>query len=261
MARNSLEALKVVVIGGSGLIGAKVVANLTGLGHEAIPASPRSGVDTLTGAGLSDALAGAQVVVDVSNSPSFADDDVMHFFSTSTRNLLAAERAADVGHHVALSVVGAPRNPDSGYLRAKAAQEWLIGDSGVPYSIVRATQFYEFFSMIADSAQDGDVVRLPHALVQPIAADDVATAVTRAATDAPLDGSTEIAGPEQFGMDDFVRTGLAALGDSRRVVADAQAPYFGEVIDDQSIVPADRATIYPTRFADWLTSHSTGAAR
>jgi uncharacterized protein YbjT (DUF2867 family) len=257
----TLKVLKVVVIGGTGLIGSKVVANLTELGHEAIAASPQSGVNTLTGEGLSEVLAGAQVVVDVSNSPSFADDDVMHFFTTSTSNLLAAERATGVEHHVALSVVGSDRNPNSGYLRAKDAQEELIKESGAAYSIVRATQFYEFVTAIADSAADGNVVRLPHALMQPMAAEDVATAVTRAVTGAPVNGVTEIAGPEKIGMDDFIRTGLAAQGDPRQVVADSQAPYFGEVIDDHSIVPADGATIFPTRFADWLGSHVTSGAR
>ena len=253
--------MKIVVIGGTGLIGSKVVANLTELGHEAVAASPKLGVDTLTGEGLLEALAGAQVVVDVSNSPSFADDDVMHFFTTSTPNLLAAERATGVGHHVALSVVGSDRNPNSGYLRAKDAQEKLIKESGAAYSIVRATQFYEFVSQIAGSATDGDVVRLPHALMQPMAADDVATAVTRAVIAAPVNGITEVAGPEKIAMDDFIRTGLAAQGDPRQVVADSQAPYFGEVIDDHSIVPADGATTFPTRFADWLASHVTSGTR
>jgi uncharacterized protein YbjT (DUF2867 family) len=254
-------SLKVVVIGGTGLVGSKVVANLTEQGHDAIAASPQSGVNTLTGEGLTEALAGAQVVVDVSNSPSFADDDVMHFFTTSTGNLLAAERAAGVEHHVALSVVGSDRNPNSGYLRAKDAQERLIKESGSAYSIVRATQFYEFVAQIAGSATEGNVVRLPHALMQPMAAEDVATAVTRAVTGAPVNGVTEVAGPEKIAMDDFVRTGLAAQGDTRQVVADSQAPYFGEVIDDHSIVPVDGATTFDTRFTDWLASHVTSEAR
>jgi uncharacterized protein YbjT (DUF2867 family) len=254
-------SLKVVVIGGTGLIGSKVVANLAELGHDAVAASPQSGVNTLTGEGLAEALAGAQVVLDVSNSPSFADDDVMHFFTTSTGNLLAAERAAGVEHHVALSVVGSDRNPGSGYLRAKDAQEKLIKESGAAYSIVRATQFYEFVAQIADSAAEGNVVRLPHALMQPMAADDVATAVTSAVTGVPLNGVTEIAGPDKIAMDDFIRTGLAARGDTRQVVADSQAPYFGEVIDDRSIVPVGDATTFGTRFADWLASHVTSEAR
>ena len=253
--------MKVVIIGGTGLIGSKVVANLTELGHQAISGLTQTGVDTLTGEGLAEAFSGAQVVVDVSNSPSFADDDVLQFFTTSTTNLLAAEQAAGVGHHVALSVVGAAGVPDSGYMRAKAAQEKLIKESGTPYSIVRATQFYEFVTRIADSATDGDTVRLPHALMQPLAAEDVATAVTHAAAGQPVNGATEIAGPEKIAMDDFVRTGLAAHGDPRVVVADPKAPYFGAVIDDTSIVPLGSATIFPARFADWLVTTAPSGAR
>lgn len=244
--------MKVVVIGGTGLIGAKVVTKLTARGHEAIPASPRTGVDTLTGEGLAQALTGAQVVVDVSNSPSFDDEPVLNFFTTSTRNLLAAEQRAGVGHHVALSVVGADCVPDSGYLRAKTAQENLIKESATPYSIVRATQFYEFVDSIAASATDGNTVRLPHALMRPIAAEDVATAVTSAAIGRPINGIAEIAGPEMFGMDDFVRTGLVARDDPRQVVTDPAAPYYGAVIDDGSIVPGPGATLFATRFTDWL---------
>lgn len=256
--------MKIVIIGGTGLIGSKVVANLIAHGHEAVAASPSSGVNTLTGAGLAEALAGAQVVVDVSNSPSFEDGPVLDFFTTSTSNLLAAERAAGVGHHVALSVVGAGSVPGSGYLRAKAAQDNLIKESGVPYTIVRATQFYEFVATIADVATDGMIVRLPHALMQPIAADDVATAVTRAVTNRlgrPVNGITEIAGPEQFGMDDFVRTGLSAMGDPRQVVTDPRATYFGADIDDTSIVPGGSAVVYPTLFADWLAANTHAGAR
>jgi uncharacterized protein YbjT (DUF2867 family) len=251
--------MKVVVIGGTGLIGSEVVTKLTALGHQAIPASPRTGVDTLTGQGLAEAVAGAQVVVDVSNSPSFDDEPVLHFFTTSTRNLLAAEQAAGVGHHVALSIVGADGVPDSGYLRAKVAQENVIKESASPYSIVRATQFYEFVDAIAASATDGNTVRLPHAAIQPIAATDVATAVTRAAIGRPINGTTEIAGPETFGMDDFVRTGLAAREDPRQVVTDPAAPYFGAVIDDHSIVPGPGATIFTTRFTDWLVASASAA--
>lgn len=250
--------MKVVVIGGTGLIGSKVVAKLNELGHDAVAASPRSGVDTVSGEGVAEALAGAQVVVDVTNSPSFADDDVLAFFTTSTANLLAAERAQGVGHHVALSVIGAAGVPDSGYMRAKVAQEKLIAESGVPYTIVRATQFYEFVEAIAGSATDGQTVRLPHAAMQPIAAEDVATGVTRAAAGAPVDGAIEIAGPEKIAMDDFVRTGLAAKGDPREVIADPQAPYFGAVIDDRSIVPlgaAESLTVFETTFAQWLSAH------
>jgi len=246
--------MKVLVIGGSGLIGSQVIANLTGLGHEAVSASPRSGVDTVTGEGLAEAVAGAHTVVDVSNSPSWADDDVLHFFTTSTRNLLAAERAAGVQHHVALSIVGADRTQESGYMRAKIAQEKLIEESGAPYSIVRATQFFEFVTGIGDSMTDGATVRAPHGAFQPIAAADVATAVTRAATGDPTNGIINIAGPEKLGMDDFIRTDLAAHGDPRQVETDPTARYYGAVLDDHSIVPLDDedATIYPTRFSDWL---------
>jgi uncharacterized protein YbjT (DUF2867 family) len=255
--------MKVLVIGGSGLIGSQVIANLTELGHEAVAASPRSGVDTVTGEGLAEAVAGAHTVVDVSNSPSFDDEPVMHFFTTSTRNLLAAERAAGVQHHVALSIVGADRAQESGYMRAKCAQEKLIEESRSPYSIVRATQFFEFVDPIADSATDGDTVHLPHAAFQPVAAQDVATAVTRATIGQPLNGTINIAGPEKLGMDDFIRTRFAASGDPRQVVTDPSAPYFGTVIDDHSIVPSDdeRATIYPTRFSDWLASRARSGAQ
>ena len=263
--RGTLKGLimKFVVIGGSGLIGSQVVTNLIELGHEAVPASPRSGVNSVTGEGLAEALAGAHTVVDVPNSPSFDDEPVLHFFTTSTRNLLAAERAAGVQHHVALSIVGADRVPESGYMRAKIAQEKLITESGSPYSIVRATQFMEFVDAIADSATDGNTVRLPHAAIQPIAAKDVATAVTRAAVGQPLNGIVNIAGPEKFGMDDFIRTRFAASGDPRQVVTDPSAPYYGAVIDDHSIVPGDdeAATIYPTRFSDWMASHMPGEAQ
>lgn len=246
--------MKIVVIGGTGLIGSKVVAKLTEQGHDAVGVSPRTGVDTISGEGVAAALTGAQVVVDVTNSPSFADDDVLEFFTTSTRNLLAAEREQGVGHHVALSVVGADGVADSGYMRAKVAQETLIAESGVPYTIVRATQFYEFVEAIAGSATDGDTVRLPHAAMQPIAAEDVATGVTRAAVAEPVNGAVQIAGPEKIAMDDFVRTGLAAKNDSRKVIADPAAPYFGAVIDDHSIVPAGPATLFETTFADWLSA-------
>ncbi|GAB7144695.1 SDR family oxidoreductase [Mycobacterium riyadhense] len=256
--------MKVLVIGGSGLIGSQVVAQLRELGHEPVSASPSSGVNTVTGEGLAEAVAGMDTVVDVSNSPSWADDDVMNFFTTSTRNLLAAERAAGVRHHVALSIVGTDRVPGSGYLRAKAAQEKLIEESGAPYSIVRATQFFEFVLGIADSATDGDIVRLSHdAAIQPIAAKDVATAVTRAAIGQPLNGITNIAGPDKFGMDDLARAGLAAQGDSRQVVTDPTAPYFGAVLDDRSIVPVDgeEVTIFETHFSDWAAANLPSATR
>lgn len=249
--------MKIVVIGGRGLIGSKVVAILSAQGHDVLPASRRSGVDSLTGEGLADAVAGADVLVDVADSPLFDDEPVMHFFTTTTRNLLAAEQDAGVKHHVALSVVGAQIMPDSGYNTAKAVQENLIRDSGRPYSIVRATPFYEFAVGLADSATDGDIARLPHALFRPIAADDVATAVARVAVGRPINGVTEIAGPEAMGMDDFVRTGLAAIGDQRRVETDARAPYFGAVIDDRTLAPDENATIFTTRYSDWIAAHSS----
>ena len=214
--------MKIVVIGGTGLIGSKLVTKLRDHGHEAVPASPDSGVNTLTGEGLADALQGAAVVVDVSNSPSFEDAAVLEFFETSTRNLLDAEAAAGVGHHVALSVVGTDRLPDSGYMRAKLAQEKLIEGSSIPYSIVHATQFFEFVGRIADDATDGDTVRLPPVLIQPMAADDVATAVGRVAVGEPLNGIVEIGGPEPLRFDDFIRRGLAARHDPRQVVADPE---------------------------------------
>ncbi|OBK24266.1 SDR family oxidoreductase [Mycobacterium asiaticum] len=248
--------MKIVVIGGRGLIGAKVVAKLSAEGHDVVPASRRSGVDSLTGAGLANALAGADVLVDVADSPLFDDEPVMRFFTTATTNLLAAEQEADVKHHVALSVVGAQRMPDSGYNTAKAAQENLIMGSGQPYSIVRATPFFEFAVGLADSATEGDIVRLPSALFRPIAADDVGTAVARAAVGCPINGVIEIAGPEAMGMDDFVRKGLAAKGDRRRVVTDAGAPYFGAVIDDHSLAPDPNATIFSTRYSDWIEADS-----
>ncbi len=254
--------MKILVIGGTGLIGSQVIANLTGLGHEAVSASPRSGVDAVTGEGLAEAMAGVQTVVDVANSPSFDDDPVLHFFTASTRNLLAAERAAGVGHHVALSIVGADRAQDSGYMRAKLAQEELIEQSGQPYSIVRATQFFEFVDAIVASATEGDTVRLPHGAFQPIAAKDVATAVTRAAVGEPVNGIVNVAGPEKLGMDDFIRKRLAASGDGRRVVTDPTARYFGALIDDRSIVPVDGedATLFETRFDDWLAAQGPAAS-
>ncbi|OBI27997.1 SDR family oxidoreductase [Mycobacterium sp. E2238] len=254
--------MKVLVIGGSGLIGSQVVANLTELGHEAVSASPRSGVDSVTGEGLAEAVAGVDAVVDVSNSPSFDDDPVMRFFTTSTKNLLAAEREAGVQHHVALSIVGADRAPDSGYMRAKVAQEKLIEESGQPYSIVRATQFFEFVEAIADSATEGDTVRLPVAAFQPIAAKDVAAAVTRATLGDPTNGITNIAGPEKRGMDEFVRAALAASNDQRQVVGDPTASYFGTGLDEHTIVPLDSEdpTIYPTRFSDWMAARAPSGA-
>lgn len=247
--------MKIVVIGGTGLIGSKVVEHLTEHGHIAIAASPNTGVDTISGAGVAEALAGADVVVDVSNSPSFADDDVLAFFTTSTNTLLAAEREAGVGHHVALSIVGAELLPNSGYLRAKVAQERLIEESGVPFSIVRSTQFFEFAGRIADEATVDGVVRLSTGLMQPIAAADVSRAVARVAAGAPINGTLEIGGPERLGQDEFVRAGLAARGDSRTVVGDPDAPYFGTRLTGTELVPLSAgAQLSTTTFAEWLAA-------
>ena len=247
------ERSKIVVIGGSGLIGSKVVSMLGEHGYQVVPASPNSGVNTLTGEGLAEVLAGASVVVDVSNSPSFEDAAVLDFFKTSTGNLLKYEAAAGVGHHVALSIVGTDRLPDSGYMRAKVAQEKLIRESSIPYSIVRATQFFEFVNRIADSATDGNTVLLPPVRFQPMAAGDVASAVARVAMGSPLNGIIEIAGPEQFGFDELVRRGLSARKDPREVIADPHARYFGTELSDGSLVPAgDNAQLGETRFEDWL---------
>jgi uncharacterized protein YbjT (DUF2867 family) len=245
--------MKVVVIGGTGLIGSKVVKMLGELGHDATAASPDTGVNTITGAGLSEALKGASVVVDVSNSPSFEDNAVMTFFQTSTRNLLAAEASAGVGHHVALSVVGTERLPDSGYLRAKAAQELLIEASSIPYSIVHATQFFEFVKRIADEATDGNVVRLPPVLIQPIAAEEVAAAVVSVAIGAPLNDVVEVAGPEQIPFDALVRRDLRAHNDPRKVVADPRARYFGTALNERSLVAGSGARLGKVRFEDWLS--------
>lgn len=245
-------ARKFIVIGGSGLIGKKVVNNLSRLGHEVVAASPSSGVDTMTGKGLAEALVGADVVVDVSNSPSFEDAAVLHFFKTAGRNILAAERQAGVGHHVALSVVGSDRLPDSGYLRAKMAQVTLIRNGGVPYSIVRATQFFEFMGAIAQSSIDGDVVRLSTGAMQPIAADDVAAALTDVAVGPPLNRIVEIAGPDKHPMAQFVEQFMRATGDRREVVADAGARYFGAQLDDASLTPGSDARIGAISYAAWL---------
>jgi uncharacterized protein YbjT (DUF2867 family) len=244
--------MKVVVIGGTGLIGSKVVAKLSAQGHEAVVASPATGVDTLTGQGLAQAMDGASVTVDVSNSPSFEDAAVLSFFETSTGNLLAAEAAAGVGHHVALSVVGTQRLAASGYFRAKIAQEALIAASPVPYSIVHATQFFEFVGSIAESAADGDTIRLAPVSIQPMAAEDVASAVVAVALGTPVGGIVEVGGPEQFRLDDLVRTALEARGDPRRVVTDPRAPYFGAELSERTLVPGPDAQLATTRFADWL---------
>ncbi|MET8529437.1 NAD(P)H-binding protein [Micromonospora sp. NPDC005172] len=246
--------MKIAVIGGSGLIGSKVVENLGGQGHEAVAASPKTGVNTLTGDGVSEALDAADVVVDVSNSPSFEDTAVREFFETSTRNLLAAAATAGVGHYVVLSIVGSDRLPEGGYMRAKLAQEKLVAASGLPYSVVRATQFFEFVQGIVDAATDGDTARLAPVLIQPMAADDVASEVTAVALGAPVDGTVEIAGPEQFRLDELGRSFLAARHDSRSVVTDPGARYFGATLKERSLVPADGARIPGTRLDDWRAS-------
>ena len=256
--------MKIVVIGGTGLIGSKVVAKLSALGHEAIPASPNSGVNTLTGEGLAEVLKDAQVVVDVSNSPSFEDTAVMNFFQTSTRNLLSYEAAAGVGHHVALSVVGSDRVPQSGYLRAKVAQEKLIKEGSIPYSIVHATQFFEFVNRIADEATSGNSVSLPPVLFQPIAAEDVASTVSTVASGSPLNGTIEIAGPEQFRFDELIRQRFSQLNDPRQVIADPHARYFGAELSENSLVPVGDAQLGEIRFEDWLnqsTSKAPAAAK
>jgi uncharacterized protein YbjT (DUF2867 family) len=248
--------MKIVVIGGTGLIGSKVVTKLRAHGHEAVPASPNSGVDTLTGEGLVEALQGASVVIDVSNSPSFEEAAVLEFFETSTRNMLDAEAATGVGHHVALSVVGTDRLVESAYIRAKIAQEKLITGSSIPYSIVHATQFFEFVGRIADEATVDGTVRLPHVLFQPIAADDVATAVAKVAVGEPLNGMVEVAGPEQFRFDELIQRGLVARDDPRPVVADPQARYFGAILDERSLVAGEGADLAETRFDDWLAEQA-----
>jgi uncharacterized protein YbjT (DUF2867 family) len=245
--------MRIVVIGGSGLIGSKLVTLLSEQGHEAVAASPKSGVNTLTGEGLAKVLEGASVVVDVSNSPSFEDAAVMEFFTTSTRNLLTFESVAGVGHHVALSVVGTERLSASGYFRAKIAQEELIGESSIPFSIVQATQFFEFIKSIADAATEGDTVRLAHVLIQPMAADDVASAVATIAIGAPVNGTIEVAGSEQFRLDELVRQGLRARDDPRQVVADPHARYYGAELSQRTLVPSDDARLGETRFEDWLS--------
>jgi len=245
--------MTIVIIGGSGLIGTKLVKNLRQHGHEVVAASPSSGVNTLTGEGLKEALTGAQVVVDVANSPSFEDKAVLEFFETSGRHLLAAEADAGVGHHIALSVVGTDRLLASGYFRAKMAQEDLIKASPVPYSIVRATQFFEFVSAIAQSATDGQTVRLSPALVQPIVSEDVAAALADIAVKEPLNGTVELAGPEAIRLDELVRRFLSANRDARTVTTDVHALYFGLELNDQSLTPGDNPRLGPTRFEDWLS--------
>jgi uncharacterized protein YbjT (DUF2867 family) len=244
--------MKIVVIGGSGLIGTKVVKKLTEQGHEVLAASPNTGVDATTGRGLAEALAGAAVVVDVSNSPSFEDGAVLAFFENSCRNLARVEREAGVRHHVALSVVGTDRLQDSGYFRAKLAQEGLIKTSGIPYTIIRATQFFEFLRAIADGATDDRRVRLSNASFQPIAAADVAKAVAHAALGSPVNGTIEIAGPERLPMSELVARYLRATNDPRQVVSDPQAGYFGARLDDRTLVPGDDPQLGTIRLEEWL---------
>lgn len=244
--------MKIVVIGGSGLIGSNVVNRLRRTGHEVVAASPNTGVNAITGEGLAQALAGVAVVVDVANSPSFEDKAVLEFFQTAGRNLFAAEAAAGVKHHIALSVVGADRLPDSGYLRAKMAQEKLIKSSGIPDTILRSTQFFEFVNAIIQAGIEGDVIRLSPALMQPVASNDVSAYLAELALAAPLNGMVEIGGPEKIPMDQLARQVLAAQGDKRSVVADVHAPYFGTKLDDRSLTAGDRARIGATRFKEWF---------
>jgi len=246
--------MKLVVIGGTGLIGSKLVTKLREHGHEAVPASPDTGVNTLTGEGLANVLQGASVVIDVSNSPSFADGPVMEFFTTSTGNLLKYEAEAGVKHHVALSVVGTERLSESGYFRAKQAQEKLIRESSIPYSIVHATQFYEFVKSIAAGATEGNTVRLAPVLIQPMSSDDVAKGVGKVAMGAPVNGIVEIAGPEQFRLDELIRQGLKAKQDPREVVADNSARYFGAVLGERTLLPGEGAQLGEVRFQEWLAA-------
>ncbi len=245
--------MKIVVIGGTGLIGSKTVAILRQGGHDVVAASPRGGINTMTGEGLKEALAGTQVVIDLANSPTFKDQDVLEFFQTSGRNLFAAETAAGgVRHHVALSIVGIDRTPDNGYFRAKVAQERLIVSSGIPYTIIRSTQFMEFLSGIAASRADGDILRISPGLFQPIAADDVAAAVAEVARAAPRNGILEIAGPERAPFNEVVSRYLKSIGDPREVVSDADAPYFGGRVEEYSLVPTGEARLGRIGFDEWL---------
>jgi uncharacterized protein YbjT (DUF2867 family) len=245
--------MKIIVIGGTGLIGTKVVKNLRDKGHEVVAASPSKGINSVTGEGLAQALAGGQVVVDVANAPSWEDKAVLAFFETSGRNLLAGEAAAGVGHHVALSVVGTDRLLASGYFRAKMAQENLIKASSIPYTIVRSTQFFEFVSGIAQLATEGQTVRLPAAMMQPIVSDDVADVVVDVALAKPLNSTIDLAGPEPIRMDELVRQFLSANGDTRKVITDARALYYGINVNEQSLTPGENPRLGTTRFSDWLS--------
>jgi uncharacterized protein YbjT (DUF2867 family) len=249
--------VKIVVIGGTGLIGSKLVHLLRERGHEAVPASPDTGVNTLTGQGLAEVLAGAQVVVDVANSPAFDDKAAMDFFVTSGRNLLAAEKAAGVAHHVALSIVGTQRLADSGYMRAKAAQEALVRGSSVPYTILQSTQFFEFIERLAKSALVGEVYRLSPALMQPIAADEVVDALADIALSAPINGTVEVGGPEAIPLDELAREVLSARQDGRRIIADRHARYYGAELDDRSLIPGPAAHLGSLTFGDWLRQSIT----
>jgi len=251
--------MKIVVIGGTGLIGSKAVAILREHGHEVVAASPRSGINSITGEGLNEALAGAQVVIDLANSPSFEDKAVLEFFEVSTRNLLAAEAAAGVQHHVALSIVGIERTPENGYFRAKVAQEKLIVKSGIPYTVIRSTQFLEFLGGIAESGADGNVIRVAPGLFQPIAADDVAAIVADVALAAPRNGIVEIAGPEKAPFNEIIARYLKAAGDPREVVRDPEARYFGGLVDDQSLVPLGDARLGRIGLDEWLRHSQAGA--
>jgi uncharacterized protein YbjT (DUF2867 family) len=251
--------MKIVVIGGTGLIGSKTVAILRQRGHDVVAASPDTGVNSITGAGLAEAMAGAQVVIDLANAPSFDDEAVLNFFETSGRNLLAAEIAAGVRHHVALSIVGTDRAPDNGYFRAKVAQEKLIEASGIPYTIIRSTQFLEFLGRIADSATTGNVVRVSPGLFQPIAADDVASMVADVALATPRNGIVEIAGPDRAPFNEFVASYLKAVGDPREVVCDPEARYFGGRVESRSLVPLGDARLGHIGIADWIGRSMAGA--
>jgi len=251
--------MKIVVIGGTGLIGSKTVAILRQGGHEVVAASPKSGINTITGEGLKAAMAGAQVVIDLANSPSFEDKAVLEFFETSGRNLLAAEAAAGVRHHVALSIVGTDRTPDNGYFRAKVAQEKLIEASGIPYTIIRATQFLEFLGAITAASADGIMIRLSPGLFQPIAADDVAAIVADVALAAPRSGIVEIAGPERAPFNEIIARYLKAVGDPREVVSDPEARYWGGRVEERSLVPLGEARLGRIGFDEWLRRSQTGA--
>lgn len=253
--------MNIVVIGGSGLIGSKLVKNLRERGHDVLAASPSTGVNSITREGLAQAMDGADIVVDVANAPSWEDQAVLEFFETSSRNLLAAEAAAGVGHHVALSIVGTERLPENGYFRAKVAQESLIKASGIPYSILRATQFFEFVGAIADSFAVGEELHVSPALIQPLASDDVVAALTDVVLAAPLNGTVEVAGPEAMPIDELVRRFLRATRDTRRVVPDVHARYYGAVLDDQSLTPGQHPRLGAIRFEDWLARSMAEAGR